>query len=234
MGFRLMRLRSLLPVALLLGVAACATPFEARVARFQSLPAPAGQTFTVAAVDPAKAGGLQFATYAGILRQRMIAAGYAEATDPRSAALVAEFDYGVSMPREKIETRPGFGGGFGYGGLGYGGFGYGGFGYHGYGGFGYGFPRYGYGFYDPFYGPEVYSVTRFNAFADVRINRAADHVAVFEGRAETVAGTNNLTVLVPNLVSALFTNFPGRSGETVRVRIDPQHPDTPVMSTGPR
>jgi len=232
-----MRLRSLLPVALLLGVAACATPFEARVARFQSLPAPSGQTFTVAAVDPGKAGGLQFATYANILRQRMVAAGYAEAADPRSATLVAEFDYGVSMPREKIETRPGFGsgfgGGFGYGG--YGGFGYGGYGHGGFGyGLGYGFPRYGYGFFDPFYGPEVYSVTRFNAFADVRINRASDHVAVFEGRAETVSGTNNLTVLVPNLVSALFTNFPGRSGETVRVRIDPQHPETPVMSNIPR
>jgi len=227
-----MRLRATLPVLLLLLVSACATPFEARVARFHALPAPGGQTVTIAAVDPGKAGGLEFATYANLVRQKLTQVGYTEAADPRSATLVAEFDFGVSMPREKVLTRPGFGyGGFGYGG--FGGFGYGGFGY-GYGGYGrwgggYRFSPYLWG-YDPFFsGPEVYSVTRFNAFADVRINRSVDHVSVFEGRAETVSDTNNLTRLVPNLVTALFTGFPGNSGETVRVRIDTEHPNTPPV-----
>ena len=44
--------------ALLLGLAACATPaFKADVSRFQSqLPAPSGQTFAVVAEDPKLAG----------------------------------------------------------------------------------------------------------------------------------------------------------------------------------
>lgn len=230
-----MRFRATVPILALLLVGACTAPFEARVARFNSLPAPAGQTYTIAAVDPAKTGSLEFATYAAGVRQNMNRAGYVEATDPRNASLVAEFDYGVSMPREKVLTRPGFGyGGFGYGGFGYGGFGYGGyggygrrFGYGGYGGWG-GYGGFGYGGFGGY--PEVYSVTRFNAFADVRINRAADKVAVFEGRAETVSGTNNLTRLVPDLVATLFTNFPGTSGETVRVRLDPAGKTAPSVT----
>ena len=216
-------------IALLLGVAACTTPFEARVNRFQALPAPQGQTYAIQARDPAKAGGLEFATYAGLVRQRMNTVGFVEASSPAAASLVVNLDYAVSQPRERIETRPGFGyGGFGYGGYGgfggygrgYRGFGYGGFGGFGYGGFGYG------GFYDPFFSsPEVYSVTQFNSYVALRINRVADNSSVFEGRAETVSRTNDLTRLVPPLVDALFTGFPGNSGETVRVRLpDGQRP----------
>ena len=58
----------------------------------------------------------------------------------------------------------------------------------------------------------------------MRINRNTDKKSVFEGRAETVSSSNNLTRLVPNLVTAMFTNFPGNSGETVRVRFDPAKP----------
>ena len=60
---------------------------------------------------------------------------------------------------------------------------------------------------------------------DLRINRNTDKKSVFEGRAETVSNSNNLTRLVPNLVTAMFTNFPGSSGETVRVRFDPAKPE---------
>lgn len=217
-----MRITALAPVVVLTFLAGCATPFEARVARFQQLPAPSGQSFTIQARDPSKAGGLEFATYAGLVTQRLLATGYTLAPDPRQATLVVNFDYSVGMPRERIESTPGFGGGFGYGGFGrygrgfgYGGFGYGGFGYGGFGGFG------GYGGYGGFGYPQVYSVTQYNSYVDMRINRAADNVAVFEGRAETVADTNDLTVLVPNLVTALFTNFPGNSGQTVRIKVAP-------------
>ena len=150
--------------------------------------------------------------------------GFRPAPDPRTATLVVNFDYAVTNPREKIETRPGFGYGFGpwgYGGFGYGGFygrryGYGGFGY---GGFGYG----GWGGFGDY--PEVYSETVYNSHVDLRINRTVDNVAVFEGRAETVATTNDLTKLVPNLITAIFTNFPGNSGQTIKVQVDRQHPD---------
>jgi hypothetical protein len=67
-------------------------------------------------------------------------------------------------------------------------------------------------------------VTTYNAVVAMRINRSGDKQSLFEGRAETVSSSNNLTQLVPNLVTAMFTNFPGNSGETVRVRFDPAKP----------
>lgn len=207
-------------LALLLGLAACATPFEARVNRFQQLPAPQGQTFSIQAHDRMKAGSLEFSTYADLVRQRLVGVGYAEASGAGAASLVVDLDYAVSQPREKVESAPGFGG---YGGFGYGGFGYGGYG--GYGRFG-GYGRYGgwggYGGFGGLWGwdyPQVYSTTLFNSFVALRISRAADNQSVFEGRAETVTQTNDLTRLVPPLVDALFTGFPGNSGETIRVRL---------------
>ena len=63
------RMRMAVAAALLLGLAACAAPFNANVSRFQSqLPAPAGQTFAVVADDPALAGGIEFSQYAQLVR----------------------------------------------------------------------------------------------------------------------------------------------------------------------
>jgi len=53
----------------------------------------------------------------------------------------------------------------------------------------------------------------------VKIDRAADTVRLFEGKAEAVSTSNRLQYLVPNLVEAMFTQFPGNSGETVRITI---------------
>ena len=216
-----MRAVRLLPVLLLSLLAACASTFPAQVARFQQLPAPTGQSFVIQSKDPAKTGGLEFATYANIVRDRLVAQGYQPAASPQAATLVVNLDYGVSNGREKVATRPGFGPSFGFG---YSRFGYGRFGYPF--GYPYGFrsPFYRGAFYDPFWGgafdyPEVYSYTVYNSFVDMRITRAGTNESVFEGRAEANTRSNDLTRLVPNLVQAMFTNFPGRSGEKVRVNV---------------
>src|SRR3546814_8175461 len=79
--------------------------------------------------------------------------------------------------------------------------------------------------YDPFWGPwgwdqpEVYSYTVYSSFLSMKIMRTGGGDRVFEGRAETQIRSDDLTTLVPNLVKAMFTNFPGRSGETVKVKI---------------
>src|SRR3546814_3677474 len=52
---------------------------------------------------------LEFAQYAGLVRQQLMAQGYAPAPSPSAASLVVELDYGVSGGREKIDTRPGTG-----------------------------------------------------------------------------------------------------------------------------
>lgn len=219
----------LLPVFVLAGLSACAPKFEARVARFQQLPPPAAaQTFAIEPRDKENVGGLEFASYANLVRQRLLANGYTEAVTPEQAAMTVLLDYTVGPPREQVRSRPGWGGGFGGWGGGWGGGGwgrFGGFGWNPY--WGGGFGGWGGGFGGWGGGPEVYSVTQYNSTVALKIMRTADKTSLFEGRAETVSSSNNLTRIVPNLVKAIFTNFPGNSGETVRVKFDPTKPELP-------
>jgi hypothetical protein len=214
---------------LLAGLGACATPFNADVSRFQSqLPAPTGETFAVVADDPALAGGLEFATYADLVEEQMERLGYTQTTAD-TASLLVRFDYDVDEGRERIRRSSlgysGFGG-FGFSRFG-GGFGrFGGFGHSRFGGFGrsrfYG-RSWGYGFYDPWFGaPTVRSVTVFTSGVDMKIDRAGTGERLFEGKAEAVSTSNRLQYLVPNLVDAMFTDFPGNSGETLRISIAPE------------
>jgi hypothetical protein len=54
------------------------------------------------------------------------------------------------------------------------------------------------------------------------IRRTSDGQAVFEGMAQARSRTDDLPELVPNLVEAMFTGFPGTSGETVRITVAPE------------
>jgi len=189
-------------------LAGCASSFQARVARFQQMPAPSGESFTIEAADPAKKGGLEFSTYAAQVSQQLSALGYQPAPAESAASLVVKLDYGVSDPRERVVQRAGsVSSRFAYGPYGY-------------------WPwwrMWGPGYYDPFWGsmwdrPEVYSYTVYHSFLDMEIRRRGGE-SVFEGRAETDARTNDMPRLVPQLVRAMFTNFPGKSGETVRVKL---------------
>ena len=196
------------PVALL-ALSACATPFRADVARFQVMPAPQGQSFVVQPMDPADRGGLEFNQYANLVGQKLTALGYVRAADPRSATLLVRLDYGVGNAREKLTTNS-----WGWGGWGWGGWGWGGWGPYR-------------GFYDPYWGPgfgwgpDVESYTVYDSFLDMTISRTADNERLFEGHAKTTSTGDDLTRLVPNLVDAMFTNFPGHSGERVRITVPP-------------
>ena len=206
------------PLALL-ALGGCATGFRADVARFQAMPAPQGETFAVVPQDPALEGGLEFASYARIVSDQLVAKGYQPAPAAQASMLV-KLDYGVDRGREKIRTTPG---GFGYGGFGDPFYGRGGFGY---GGFGYGRRGYMLGFHDPFMwggygGGSVDSYTVYTSDLDMVIERKADGQRLFEGSAKAVSGTDKLTYLVPNLIEAMFTGFPGHSGETVKITVPP-------------
>jgi hypothetical protein len=214
------KLLTLAAPAALLALGACTTGLSTQVSRFQAMPAPQGQSFIVQPADPDDRGGLEFSQYAGQVRQHLLAQGFTEAASPRDASLVVTLDYGVDNGQTKVRTTPGLG--FGYGG-------YGGYGFHRpyysrFGGF-YGRrnPFY-YGWYDPFFDsgfgyPEVTSYTVYTSFVDMDIKRTADGQSVFEGTAKARSGTDQLQVLVPNLIEALFTGFPGNSGETVRITV---------------
>jgi len=195
---------------LLLGLAACATPFKADVSRFQSqLPAPTGQTFAVIAEDPKLAGGLEFALYADLVEAEMERLGYAQ-TAPENASLLVRFDYGVDNGRERVRsTGASFHDPF----------------------FGpwhrsrFAFRRgYAFGFYDPFLTgrQDVRSYTIYTSGIDMKIDSATTGQRLFEGKAQAVSTSNRLQELVPNLVDAMFTDFPGNSGETLRITIKPE------------
>ena len=214
---------------LLAALAACATPFNANVTRFQTqLPAPQGESFAVVADDPALAGGLEFSQYSAYVSQQMQRLGYAPASSPERATLLVRFDYGVDRGRERVR-RTGFSDPFyspwyGYSPFGYrgGGFGHrGGFGYGRYPGFYRGGP-WAYGFHDPFFDGGYDSYTVYTSGVDMKIDRRADNQRLFEGKAEALSTSNRLQYLVPNLVDAMFTDFPGESGRTVRISVAPE------------
>src|SRR3546814_11378290 len=75
------------PALALAALSGCATSFKADVARFQQLPAPAGQSFTIVADDPRLAGGLEFSHYAALVGQRLTQADYVAAGDPARAEI---------------------------------------------------------------------------------------------------------------------------------------------------
>ncbi|MDI1297441.1 MAG: DUF4136 domain-containing protein [bacterium] len=206
------------PALALMTLSGCASTFKADVARFQQLPAPAGQSFTIVADDPKLAGGLEFAHYADIVGQRLTQTGYVPASDPARADLIVRVAYDIDTGREKVRSTGGFGGGFGPGfGGGYGGWGYGGR---------WGRP-WGYGFYDPWlFGAggynDVSSYTVYTSDLSMKIDRAADNRRLFEGKASAQSLSNTLTYLVPNLIDAMFTNFPGQNGENVKITLPPE------------
>lgn len=197
----------------MLVLAACTNTFNARVSRFQSqLPAPQGQTFAVVADDPDLAGGLEFGQYARLVEARLAQVGYTPST-PEQATLIVRFDYGVDKGRERIRsTGPGYDPFWGPW-----------YGYSRFGGFG---PwrggRWGYGWYDPWFDNGIESYTVYTSGVSLKIDRRADGARLFEGQAEAVSTSNRLQYLVPNLVEALFTGFPGNSGETVRISVAPE------------
>jgi hypothetical protein len=164
-------------------------------------------------------GGLEFQRYAGIVAQQLQARGFQPATSPQSANMIVQFGYGVDRGEVRYVEDPFYRSRFGYGGLG---------------GFGWGSPfhrsRFGWGggfswgWDDPFwYGGGVDSYVEYRSQIDVHIRSAGTNAPLFDGRAQARSETNRLDVVVPSLVEAMFTGFPGRNGETVKITI-PTHP----------
>ncbi len=207
----------------LASLSACATGFNADVKRYASqLPAPQGQTFAVVADDPAMAGGLEFSQYARLVEDQMARLGYTPA-DPSRATLLVRFDYGVDKGRERV-VRSGFSGGYGFRDpfyspwYGYRPIGYYGRPYRG-GAFG---GAWGYGWNDPWFDNGVDSYTVYTSGIELKIEDKSNGRRLFEGKAEAASTSNRLQYLVPNLVEAMFTDFPGGNGETVRITVAPE------------
>ncbi len=230
-----------------LALSACATSLPTKVTRFSAAQIPAGQSFYVVPADGAQ-GGLEFGRYAQLVSQHLQARGYQPAGAPQVADLLVKVSYGVDEGEREYRVDPiarsrmhdpfyrrGFYDpffGVSYGHPYYSRFGYygryrdpfywgsgdpfyydpysSGFGYGRYGGYG----GYGYGGRG-----SVREYTVYESELDLDIVRRADNLPLFEGKAQARSATDELGVLVPNLVEAMFTGFPGRNGETVKITV---------------
>ncbi|HEU0310126.1 MAG TPA: DUF4136 domain-containing protein [Sphingomicrobium sp.] len=192
-----------------LGLSACATGLRTQVSRYQAMPAPQGQSFVIVPMDPSNQGGLEFSGYAEQVAQNLQALGYARAPSINQATLVVQLGYGVGDAQTEITSYPSH------------------FGYR----YGWGHPfyygRHGYywGWNDPFwYGgyDNIRSYTYYVTELDLNIRRKVDNASLFEGKAKARSRTDVLGKTVPSLVEAMFTGFPGNSGETLKITIPPE------------
>ncbi|MEO8724264.1 MAG: DUF4136 domain-containing protein [Sphingobium sp.] len=200
----------LAPALALVALGGCAESFNANVARFQQLPAPQGQSFTVVADDPRLAGSLEFAQYASLVAAKLGQVGYVATNDPARADLIVRMNYMVDGGKEKIRSTgfapDPFWRSYGF--------------YPGF--YGRGYYR---GFYDPFlFGggyDNIESYTVYTSRLQLRIDGGRGQ-RVFEGTATAQSLSDKLTYLVPNLIDAMFTNFPGKSGEDIQITLPPE------------
>lgn len=210
-----MRISRLASTALIgiaaLGLSACASSLSTTVSRYQAMPAPQGQTFVVVPGEGmATNGGLEFQHYAGLVVQQLQARGYTPATTVQGANMIVQLGYGVDQGQVHYVSDP-----FIYSPF------YGPF-YRSR--FGFGSPFF-YGWDDPYwYGSGINSYVEYHSQIDVHIRAAGTNQPLFDGRARARSETDRLDIVVPSLVEAMFTGFPGQSGETIKITIPATKP----------
>lgn len=159
------------------------------------------QTFTIVPRDE-QVGSLEFQRYAELVAQRLAAQGLRPVPPGEGEAdVVVRLDYGVEGPRQEIESRPVTGTvGFGT--------------WHDPWGFGFGAPL-----YSEIDTRTVYSHWLRAEIIDASALRDGRREVMFEGRAVSTTSGAGLPQVMPYLAQALFQDFPGTNGQTVRVRI---------------
>lgn len=196
------RLAALLCLVLL--TVGCTTPVvPTDVTRFSALgPAEAGRSFTIVPQDGQK-GSLEFQRYAELVAAQLSQRGWRPVPAGNKVDTVVLLRWGTSAPRvESYQTPAQFGTGMG-------------------------FASHSYmasGFYEPFPYWETRTATYFPRWIGVDIMDAAawqsgTPKSVWEGRAVAEGSRPEIAPVIPYLVEALFTGFPGTSGQTVRVNV---------------
>jgi Domain of unknown function (DUF4136) len=196
------RTTGFLAVAAALTLAACASTPTADITRFHmGQPIPSDTIRVVSSPDPVAPGtamSLEFRTHANIVAQDLARHGF-RPVDSAPSAYVAILSVGQTTRAGMPSSSPfriGIGGGTSSGNVGIG------------------------GSVNVPVGQPRNNDLRVNML-DVRIRRASDNTAVWEGRAvqEIPARDqgSSLSAAVPALSRALFAEFPGESGRTITV-----------------
>jgi hypothetical protein len=193
---------SILGLWALLLATACTTPFEGEVTTFHQWQHPHGETIAIVPLDERKLGSLEFRQYAGLVAERLQQIGYSVVGGEAGSQYVAQMDYAIDSGRTEVQSWPSNA-----------------VWYH----FSYGY------YYDPFYyglyyaGPEVYSYTVYTRSLSLTIRAApagGPGRVFYEGRVHSVGRSHRLEEIMPYMVTAMFTNFPGESGLTKIVTVE--------------
>ncbi|PHZ85966.1 DUF4136 domain-containing protein [Paremcibacter congregatus] len=194
-----------LTVALvLLTLTGCSSSPSYEVTRFHSLPAPQKQTIEVSFWDPELKRSIEYGQYAELVGQYLGSVGY-RPPEGRPTDLIARIgfanrpidtdgDVDDGKPHGSISIGVGSGGGYHHSGVGV--------------GVGVGFPL-----------GERKVRTEYVRIFTLDILRRSDGVKLYEGRARS-EGRDPLTNAIPNLIEALFQNFPGESGQSDKITLD--------------
>ena len=188
-------------------LAGCAAPrIENDVTTFHDEIMPAGESIRVMPADPANVNSLEFQTYANRISEELRKAGYTPVSEPDVVTdLIAEVDYSVAAGASEI-SRGGTGASVGVG---------------------YGFGRW----YNPWHigvslpifrsRPRVSEIPIYHRSLELNIVEAEDaQQRLFEGRVVSDGSEGALNVVMPYLITAMFTDFPGESGTTKVVEIE--------------
>jgi hypothetical protein len=189
-----------IPLLLVLAVSGCVAPIPAvEVTRFHTGQASYQGLMVIRAAEGLNAESLEFRTYAMAVTKEMTSVGLIDSQSATSP-WVAEIAYTRGTLTERAKPSPvsiGIGGGTSSGGVGI--------------GVGTSFPLGG-------GGTRETVITRLS----VRLLSRLDGKPVWEGRAETQAPASAPAsqpgLAAAKLASALFTGFPGKSGETITVK----------------
>lgn len=190
----------------------CASVVESDVTAFHAWPADANGKSYVFAPAKEQENNLEYGNYAQLIRQQLQTLGFAEAADKKSAQLTVSFRYGMNT-EQVVVTRPAYDPFF-YGPAP----GWGRFGPHPYGFYG----PYG-PFYDPFWYGGPMQTTSYPVYLrrlQIGIANAGDGKTLYDVVVDSEGNRGGLAAVMPYMVRAAFTDFPGPSGVTRHIKIE--------------
>jgi hypothetical protein len=200
-------------LALALFLSACLSSVSSNVTRFHD-PVMISQRGSVY-IEPQgeQIRSLEFLTYAQEVAQEMSALGFAAVKDRAKADFIVTFSYSVDGGREVVSSTPVYGrtgGGFEEHSGTYNSFDPSSSGT--YAGTTYSSPKYG------LLGMDISSRTEYLRGMRLTMYRnAPDMPSVFEGNVRSTGEADSFTAVSRCLIRAMFRDFPGKSGETMKV-----------------
>ncbi len=217
----------IISIALVILLASCTQSIRSSVSRFHQLPQPNGEKIAIVPMDPAYNGSLEFANYAALVGNELGRFGYVPANG-QELDLIVELEFGVDDGKQVTRVSPSMVG------MGY----YGGY----YGGYYSRFYRPWYGYYSPYFyrssfyhpaywdpfgyyplgmAPSVRTYTNYTRHLKMVIKPNRDGALnLYEGEVQSVGRNSNLHEVMPYMVQAFFTNFPGESGSSERISVE--------------